>query len=208
LRPPTAIQSVDSQSVLSVGKFALTGLDIRFNSIELGPLLSTGLANATSLTSLALAYNQTGEASGGVIANFLERNTQLSSLVLDNHQTRAVRRYRDEQNRQKLLAFAMGLHPRLGQASVVRLLGSVRGDRDELTRYDVPIFMFIPQLVLDDPLPAHWHTVIRTLESKYVNLNVKGPDGTTVHFRHVNCHKPLERIMQMYCDRKSLHLDQ
>lgn len=49
-----------------------------------------------------------------------------------------------------LQALSMGLHERLGQQSMIRLLGSVRGHHDTPKSIDVPLFKMIADHILDE----------------------------------------------------------
>ena len=94
--------------------------------------------------------------SPGTPIDLLARNTQLKSLVLDDGQARHTSSYVDELVRAKLLAFAMGFHRRLGESSLLRVLGSVRGDGDSAAVCDLPLFRFIGNDVLDPASRQHY----------------------------------------------------
>jgi len=117
---------------------------IKLGSTGLGPegleaLLALELPH---LARLELHFNPLGPACGRLLIDLLERNRQLE-LVLDDGQMQHLERYEEEANRSKLLAFGMGFHPRLGESSLIRMLGHVRGDKDDGTVYDVPLLMAI-----------------------------------------------------------------
>ena len=134
---------------------------------------------------------------------FLERNPQLTSLALDEEQAVSVDRYVEELNRAKLLAFAMGLHGRLGAASRVRALGHVRGDKDEAHVFDVPLLKAIAEHSLDAAGQSHRAKMQIGCVSFHINLQVKGHDGNTVHFR-IRRTTRLKKLMEAYCARQNL----
>jgi len=236
----------------------LTSLDLQHAGIQregLELLLSTGLANATNLTSLNIACNPTGvldemneelealeatalvamcnetglqtngtkgeliqrinidrslrlsffRSDGQAICKFLDLHTRLTSLVLGEDQNLAVDRYHQFVAAQ-MVSFAMGMHPRLGNASPIRMLGLVRGDKDSQVRYDVPLFKTITKYIVN---PERAHPVIETraYPPEHINLKVKGRDGSIVYFK-VKMSTPLGRLMEAYCNRQNLSMEE
>eukprot|EP00960_Hanusia_phi_P052847 761694-Hanusia_phi.AAC.2 len=43
--------------------------------------------------------------------------------------------------------------------------------------------------------------------SEHINLKVKGQDGNVVHFK-IKRKTPLKKLMEAYCSRQSLQMDQ
>jgi len=105
-------------------------------------------------------------------------------------------------NRAKLLAFAMGLHGRLGAASRVRVLGHVRGDNDEAHVFDVPLLKAIAERMLDGAGQSH-----RAKMNFHINLKVKGQDGSIVHFK-IKSKTQLKKLKEAYCARQSMDMQQ
>ena len=101
-----------------------------------------------------------------------------------------------------MVSFAMGMHPRLGEASPIRTLGIVRGEKDSLVRYDVPMLNNIAKYILD---PGNTHLVIEKLQytPDHINVSVKDQDGNSVDFR-VNMRTQLHNLMAEYCVQQSL----
>jgi hypothetical protein len=88
----------------------------------------------------------------------------------------------------------MALHLRLGEVSVLRVLGRVRGDRDGLTYYDVPIFRSITQLILDDNVMPQITTQTQ------ITVSVRDMMGKEVHLE-IHFHAQMKTLMEIYCDR-------
>ena len=107
----------------------------------------------------------------------------------------------EELNRAKLLAFAMGLHGRLGAASRVRALGHVRGDKDEAHVFDVPLLKAIAEHSLD--AAGQSHRAKMQIAGLHIYLQVKGQDGNTVHFK-IKRTSRLKKLMEAYCARQNL----
>jgi len=138
---------------------------INLRSTELGPegleaLLALELPH---LARLELNLNPLGPACGRLLIDLLERNRQLK-LVLDEEQVQHLECYVDS----KLVAFCMGFHPRLGALSLVRVLGQVRGSKDECKVYDVPLLRAIEAHVL---IPAYRARI--EIKRKYINVTVR-----------------------------------
>jgi hypothetical protein len=157
----------------------ICGLDLRFSGLRLEELDALLAVELPHLTTLHLALNPIGPACGPALVNLLERNRQLTTLGLDEAQLQHLERYEEEVNCSKLLAFAMGLHRKLGKSSLIRPLGHVRGDQDHTQVYDVPLFRAIAEHVL---APSSNRPTILLTKLNWVNLRVKGQDGK---FRHI-----------------------
>jgi len=193
------------------GHGGLTALEIKISDLNvmgcasepasLEELLSVRMAD---LKTLDITSNPTGQGLGRAIMEFLERNPQLTSLALDEEQAVSVDRYVEELNRAKLLAFAMGLHGRLGAASRVRALGHVRGDKDEAHVFDVPLLKAIAEHSLDAAGQSHR---AKMQIGCFINLKVKGQDGNIVQFK-IKRTTRLQKLMEAYCARQSLLMDQ
>lgn len=86
----------------------------------------------------------------------LKRNPQLTTLIVEEELEVSVdrcveewKRIKEEFSRAKLQAFTTGLHGRLVEASRVRMLGHVRGDKDQAHVFGVPLLKAIGEHVRD-----------------------------------------------------------
>jgi hypothetical protein len=207
----TALEIKISYIRVEIWHGGLTALEIKVSDLNvmgcasepasLEELLSVRMAD---LKKLDITSNPTGQGLGRAIMEFLERNPQLTSLALDEEQAVSVDRYVEELNRAKLLAFAMGLHGRLGAASRVRALGHVRGDKDEAHVFDVPLLKAIAEHSLDAAGQSHR---AKMQIGCFINLKVKGQDGNIVQFK-IKRTTRLQKLMEAYCARQSLLMDQ
>jgi small ubiquitin-related modifier len=110
--------------------------------------------------------------------------------------------YEEAANRSKLLAFGMGFRPRLGDSSLIRMLGRVRGDKDDATVHDL---MAIAAHVFQPAYRARTEVA-----SKRINLIVLGYDHSFVHFQisittQTETFTQLGKLMEAYCARQSLN---
>jgi hypothetical protein len=159
------------------------------------------IADAPRDKAVGVSGSEPQEGFGRAIIRFLECNPQLISLILDPEQFQAVDAHVEEMNRAKLLAFSMGFHSRLGEASLVRMLGCVRGDQDQAHVYDVPLLKGIGKHTLEAARQRHRATV--QLFDDLVNLRVEGRDGDIVYVR-IKMLTRLGELMDTYCVGRNL----
>jgi len=89
----------------------------------------------------------------------------------------------------------------LGEASLVGMLGCVRGDQDQAHVYDVPLLKGIGKHTLEAARQRHRATV--QLFDDLVNLRVEGRDGDIVYVR-IKMLTRLGELMDTYCVGRNL----
>ena len=177
---------------------------INLRSTRLGPQGLEALAELKlpHLTHLNLALNPLGPACGRPLIDLLERNRQVK-LVLDEEHMRYFQRYVKNVFRSKLLAFGMGFHSRLGESSVVRMLGDVRGDRDDAKVYDVPLLRAIEAHLIRPVYRAR----IEVSKRDEIDVEVYSPVHSTFYVK-IKRKAKLGKLFEAYCNHRRIGRDE